>query len=294
VEIQLLGDGRGTVLPFVERECSIQRRHQKVVEEAPSPVVGPELRQAMAGRAAAVARAVGYTGAGTIEFLLDPAGAFYFLEMNTRLQVEHPVTEMVTGVDLVQWQIRIARGEPLTLHPERLLTPLGHAIECRIYAEDPSSGFLPSPGTIARFVPPSGPGVRNDAGFAGGTTVPTYYDSLISKLIVWGETRAEAVDRLRRALGEFDVLGIRTTIPFFQWLVDSPEFRAARFDTAWLDTLLRERGPSFEAIGRDDEELAALAAAAHAFLRAAAAAAPASSSSRAGAWRQAARLDGLR
>jgi acetyl/propionyl-CoA carboxylase alpha subunit len=241
-----------------------------------------------------VARAVGYTGAGTIEFLLDPAGAFYFLEMNTRLQVEHPVTEMVTGVDLVQWQIRIARGEPLTLHPERLLTPLGHAIECRIYAEDPSSGFLPSPGTIARFVPPSGPGVRNDAGFAGGTTVPTYYDSLISKLIVWGETRAEAVDRLRRALGEFDVLGIRTTIPFFQWLVDSPEFRAARFDTAWLDTLLRERGPSFEAIGRDDEELAALAAAAHAFLRAAAAAAPASSSSRAGAWRQAARLDGLR
>src|SRR5204863_5492920 len=168
IEIQLLGDQHGTIVPFVERECSIQRRHQKVVEESPSLAVSPELRRRIAAAAAAVARAVNYTNAGTIEFLLDESGAFYFLEMNTRLQVEHPITEMVTGLDLVRWQIRIARGERLDVDPERLLAPSGHAIECRIYAEDPDNNFLPSPGRIVQLRVPAGPGIRDDSGTAAG------------------------------------------------------------------------------------------------------------------------------
>ena len=185
----MLGDHHGTVLPFVERECSIQRRHQKVVEESPSAIVSADLRNRLAAAAASVAASVGYTNAGTMEFLLDEAGRVYFLEMNTRLQVEHPVTEMVTGVDLVEWQIRIARGEPLTIDPAQAVTPRGHAIECRVYAEDPDSGFLPSPGRITDIRPPSGPGIRDDSGVEAGDEVPVYYDALISKLVAWGSSR---------------------------------------------------------------------------------------------------------
>src|SRR5205085_4746666 len=176
IEVQLLGDAHGCVLPFVERECSIQRRHQKVVEETPSLAVSAALRRAMTSAAAAVAKAVGYTNAGTIEFLLDEDGRFYFLEMNTRLQVEHPITEMVSGVDLVRWQIRIARGERLDLDPERLAQPYGHAIECRVYAEDPDNAFLPSPGRIVHLRAPAGPGIRHDSGATAGLEVPIFYD----------------------------------------------------------------------------------------------------------------------
>jgi acetyl-CoA carboxylase biotin carboxylase subunit len=224
IEVQLLADHHGTVLPFVERECSIQRRHQKVVEETPSLALSLELRRAMTAAAARVARAAGYRNAGTIEFLLDESGQFYFLEMNTRLQVEHPITEMVTGVDLVRWQIRIARGEPLTLDPERVLTPVGHAIECRIYAEDPDNNFLPSPGRILQLRAPSGPGIRDDSGATAGLEVPIFYDPMISKLIAWAEDRPSAVARMRRALQEYTVTGIKTTVPFFNWLLDRPEF----------------------------------------------------------------------
>jgi acetyl-CoA carboxylase biotin carboxylase subunit len=220
VEIQLMGDHHGTVLPFVERECSIQRRHQKVVEESPSPVLEPGTRHRMAECAARVARAVGYTNAGTIEFLLDEDGRFYFLEMNTRLQVEHPVTEMVTGVDLVHWQLRIARGEKLTVPPEQALTPRAHAIECRIYAEDPDLGFMPSPGLVRALSVPGGPGVRDDRGVAAGFEIPMAYDSMISKLVVWAATRPEAIERLRRALAEYRVVASRRRCRSFSgWCV---------------------------------------------------------------------------
>ena len=241
VEIQLLGDHHGTVVPFVERECSIQRRHQKVVEESPSTAVTPDLRRAMMSAAAAVARAVGYTNAGTIEFLLDDDGRFYFLEMNTRLQVEHPITEMVTGIDLVRWQIRIARGERLDLDLERVATPHGHAIECRIYAEDPDNGFLPSPGRIVQLRVPAGPGIRDDSGATAGLDVPIFYDPLVSKLIAWAEDRPAAIARMRRALDEYVIAGIRTTIPFFAWLLAQPDFRAGKFHTSYLDEVLASR-----------------------------------------------------
>jgi acetyl-CoA carboxylase biotin carboxylase subunit len=269
IEVQLLGDHHGTVLPFVERECSIQRRHQKVIEESPSLAVSPELRRRITSAAAAVARQVGYTNAGTIECLLDEDGSFYFLEMNTRLQVEHPVTEMVTGVDLVRWQIRIARGEKLDLDPEALLTPRAHAIECRIYAEDPDNGFLPSPGRIHGLRVPQGPGVRDDSGAYEGGEVPIHYDPMISKLITWGEDRPHALARMRRALAEYDVRGIKTTIPFFQWILEDPDFLAARFDTTFIDRKLAERnGDPWRAVGADVEELAVIAAAVHAAARA--------------------------
>ncbi len=274
IEIQLLGDIHGTVIPFVERECSIQRRHQKVVEESPSLAVSPALRQRMASAAADVARAVGYTGAGTIEFLLDGSGEFFFLEMNTRLQVEHPVTEMVTGVDLVQWQIRIARGERLVLDADRMLAPLGHAIECRIYAEDPDRGFMPSPGLIRGLRPAAGPGIRDDGGVSAGYTVPTFYDSLMAKLIAWAPSRQQAIDRMSRALREYHVLGIRTTIPFFLWLMRQPEYVAGRYDTTYLDRVLAERAasgantPGFSELSDRDEEIVAVAAALDAYLRA--------------------------
>ena len=261
IEVQLLADHYGTVLPCVERECSIQRRHQKVIEETPSPVVSPEQRSALTAAAAAVAASVGYVNAGTVEFLLDGDGQFHFLEMNTRIQVEHPVTEMITGVDLVQWQIRIARGERLTLSPEQLLTPAGHAIECRVYAEDPDAGFLPSPGRITSLRVPSGPGIRDDGWAETGTDVPIFYDPLISKLIAWGENRPQAIARLRRALMEYEVRGIQTSLPFFQWMVRQPAFLEAEFHTEFLDELLQRRGDEgFSDADPSLEEVAAIAA----------------------------------
>jgi acetyl-CoA carboxylase biotin carboxylase subunit len=267
IEVQLLGDAHGTVLPFVERECSIQRRHQKVVEETPSLAVTAPLRKAMTAAAAAVARAVSYTNAGTIEFLLDEDGQFYFLEMNTRLQVEHPITEMVTGVDIVQWQIRIARGERLTLDPAALVTPNGHAVECRIYAEDPDNNFLPSPGRIEQLRAPGGPGVRDDSGATAGLDVPIFYDPMISKLVAWAEDRPRAIARMRRALTEYLVTGIKTTVPFFAWLLDQPEFVDGRFHTTYLDEVLKARnGRPFVEPTPEAEDIAAIAAAVQAVL----------------------------
>jgi acetyl-CoA carboxylase biotin carboxylase subunit len=270
IEIQLLADEHGTVVPFVERECSIQRRHQKVVEESPSIAVTPDLRQAIASAAAAVARQVGYTNAGTIEFLLDEDGKFYFLEMNTRLQVEHPVTELVTGVDLVQWQIRIAQGAKLTLTPVRTLAPNGHAIECRIYAEDPDNYFLPSPGRVLGLRVPAGPGIRrDDGGVTPGLEVPVFYDPLIAKLSAWGEDRPHAIARMARALGEYEVRGIKTSIPFFRWLLADSDFQEGRFDTTTLDNLLQTRaGHPFLDVSPEAQEVALVATALYAFERA--------------------------
>ena len=260
VEVQLLADHHGTVLPFVERECSIQRRHQKLLEETPSPSVSADLRARLASAAVAVARAAQYTNAGTIEFLLDEGGRFYFLEMNTRLQVEHPITEAVTGVDLVEWQIRIARGERLSLDADQVLSPRGHAIECRIYAEDADAGFLPSPGLVSALRVPAGPGIRDDGGVDAGREVPIFYDPLISKLIAWGQDRAQAAARMRRALREYEVLGIRTTVPFFTWLLRQPAFAEGAFHTGYLDELLHERqGRPFSEHDVSLEEVAAMA-----------------------------------
>ena len=295
IEIQLLGDHFGTVVPFVERECSIQRRHQKVVEESPSLAVDVKLREKMASAAAAVARQVQYSNAGTIEFLLDESGAFYFLEMNTRLQVEHPVTEMVTGIDLVHWQIRIARGERLTIDPARALTPLGHAIECRIYAEDPDQGFMPAPGLIRGLRPASGPGIRDDGGVNAGYQVPIFYDSMIAKLVAWGESRSDAIARMQRALAEYQVLGIRTTIPFFTWLMRQPEYQEGQYDTTWLDRLMvSRRGESFNELDETDSRLVTIAAAIYASMAARAARPAVATDSVASAWQRAARLDALR
>jgi acetyl-CoA carboxylase biotin carboxylase subunit len=298
IEIQLLGDQYGTIVPFVERECSIQRRHQKVVEESPSMAVDPHLRRRIADAAAAVAGAADYTNAGTIEFLLDEDGSFYFLEMNTRLQVEHPVTEMVTSQDLVHWQIRIARGERLTIDPDEALSPNGHAIECRIYAEDPDEGFMPSPGLVRSIRPASGPGIRDDGGVLPGYTVPVFYDSMIAKLIAWGASRADASARLLRALQEYEIVGVRTTIPFFLWLLREPDFIAGRFDTTYLDRLLaarREaRSSSFSAFTEPEEQTIAMAAALDAMFRAGGGAAANGRRLRGSAWKIAARQEALR
>ena len=289
---QLLGDHAGTIVPFVERECSIQRRHQKLLEESPSPAVDPTLRAAMAEAARRVAASVGYTNAGTIEFLLDQDGRFYFLEMNTRLQVEHPVTEEVAGVDLVRWQFRLADGGRLDLDPARTLTPRGHAIEARVYAEDPNQGFLPSPGRIRHLRVPSGPGVRDDGGYDPMGEVPIFYDSLVSKLTSWGSTRAEAVARMRRALAEYQVAGIRTTLPLFRWLMADPDFLEARVDTTFLDRALASRGSApLESPGESVEDVAAIAAALH--LTLGSAAVP-SSPIQASQWTRLARAEGLR
>jgi acetyl-CoA carboxylase biotin carboxylase subunit len=235
IEIQLLGDEHGTVIPFVERECSIQRRHQKVVEESPSMAVTPELRRRMAAAAAAVARAVNYTSAGTIEFLLDERCEFFFLEMNTRLQVEHPVTEMVTAIDLVQWQIRIARGERLDIDPERALVPLGHAIECRIYAEDPASNFAPATGKLALVNFPAGPDVRVDHGTIEGQEISASFDPMIAKVIGRGDTREEAIRRTRGALRETVLLGLQTNAAYLEQVLAHPAFAAGETTTSFLD-----------------------------------------------------------
>jgi acetyl-CoA carboxylase biotin carboxylase subunit len=295
VEVQLLGDEHGTIVPFVERECSIQRRHQKVVEETPSLAVSPRQRDAMTSAAAAIARAVGYTSAGTIEFLLDEDGRFYFLEMNTRLQVEHPITEMVTGIDLVRAQIRIARGDRIDVDPARAATPFGHAIECRIYAEDPDNNFLPSPGRILQLRPPAGPGIRDDSGAAAGLDVPIFYDPLISKLAAWAEDRPGAVARMRRALGEYVVSGIRTTVPFFKWLLAQPEFGRGEFHTSYLDEVLQARnGRPFEAPDAHIEDIAAIAAALQTVLVPGAAAPVPDPAAAASRWKAQARVEGLR
>jgi acetyl-CoA carboxylase biotin carboxylase subunit len=294
IEVQVMGDTYGNVVPFVERECSIQRRHQKLVEESPSPVFTRAQRQAIADAAARIARRAGYVNAGTIEFLVDDSGAFHFLEMNTRLQVEHPVTEAVTGVDLVRWQLRIARGERLDLAADKMLVPRGHAIECRVYAEDPDRGFLPSPGVIQALRVPSGPGVRDDSGVAVGFEIPLFYDSMMSKLIVWGETRGEAVDRLARALDEYRVAGVTTTIPFFRWLVAQPDFREGRFHTGYLDAVLAasDRAP-FQSASKSDVQDAVVAAALSLYLAPRRGAAQLQEAPP-GGWQRAARLEGLR
>lgn len=241
VEVQVVADNHGSAVYVGERECSIQRRHQKVVEECPSPVVGPELRRRFGETALAIVRASNYRSVGTVEFLLAPDGQFYFLEMNTRLQVEHPVTEEVYGVDLVCEQIRIALGEPLSLRQDDLI-PRGHAIECRIYAEDPLRGFAPSPGLIQHLQRPAGPGVRVDSGVVEGSVVPLDYDPMLAKLVVWGQNRQSAIQRLRRALSEYQVLGICTTLTLFRALVDMEAFQTAEFHTGFLDQLLVDEG----------------------------------------------------
>ena len=296
IEIQLLADQYGTVVPFTERECSIQRRHQKVLEESPSVAVPEETRRALADAAVAVARAVGYTNAGTIEFLLDRGGRFYFLEMNTRLQVEHPITELVSGVDLVHWQLRIARGERLTLDPGRTLVPRGHAIECRVYAEDADNNFLPSPGLVLGRRVPGGPGIRrDDGGVTPGLEVPIYYDPLIAKLSAWGEDRTQAILRMTRALGEYEVRGIKTSIPFFRWLLQDEDFRSGRFDTTVLDReLARRRGEPFVTVPEEAERVALLAAAIRASERALSGQGRKDGRPAASAWKQAARTEGLR
>ena len=236
IEIQVLADGHGNAIHLGERECSLQRRHQKLLEESPSPFVNDDedLRQRMGEVAVRAAEAVGYVNAGTIEFLVDKDKNFYFLEMNTRLQVEHPVTEMVTGVDIVKEQIRIARGRPMRCCQDKVHMN-GWAIECRINAEDPYNDFLPSTGRITHCLLPTGPGVRIDTGVYPGFEISPYYDSLISKLIVWGESRAEAILRMRRALEEYKIVGVRTNIPFHQNLMDSHRFMGGQFDTRFVE-----------------------------------------------------------
>ena len=237
IEMQILGDLHGNLFYLGERECSVQRRHQKVIEEAPSPIMTPELRRKMGRAAIALAQEAGYTNAGTVEFLVDAANDFYFLEVNTRLQVEHPVTEAVSGLDLVQLQIRIAAGERIEFAWQEL-TPRGHAIECRIYAEDPDNNFFPSPGKILARRAPSGPGVRMDEGVYPGWTVPMDYDPLLGKLIVWANHRGEAIARMSRALDEYYVSGIQTNVDLFRRILADPAFIGGEFHTRWLDEWL--------------------------------------------------------
>ncbi len=232
IEVQIVADQHGTIVSLGERDCSIQRRHQKLIEETPSPAVGPSLRQTLGEAAIALARMVGYVSAGTVEFLLDDTGHFYFLEMNTRIQVEHPITEEVTGIDLVKEQLRIAAGLPLSFGPE--LSARGHAIECRINAEDAGRDFAPVPGIIQRFRPPSGPGIRVDAAMDDRVEIHPAYDSLIAKLIAWGRDRDEAIARMRRALAEFRIEGVPTTIPFHQRVMEHPVFQAGQATTTFL------------------------------------------------------------
>jgi acetyl-CoA carboxylase biotin carboxylase subunit len=255
VEIQILADSHGQVIHLGERECSIQRRHQKLVEETPSPAVDDDLRRRMGAVAVRAAVAVRYVNAGTVEFLLDRNRKFYFLEMNTRLQVEHPITEAVTGVDIVKEQLRLASGEPLR-HRQVEFHPLGHAIECRITAEDPFSSFLPASGRVVRLFQPSGPGVRVDSGIEEGLEMSTFYDSLLAKLVVWGESREAAIQRMAGALGEYRVVGLPTSIPFHQWLMEQEAFRRGEYDISFLGDRFSLAEPEREA----NRPLAALVA----------------------------------
>lgn len=237
IEFQILADSYGNVIHLGERECSIQRRHQKLLEEAPSPALNPELREKMGLAAVTAAKSINYMGAGTVEFLLDRSGEFYFMEMNTRIQVEHPVTEMITGLDLIAEQIRIAQGERLSLTQEQV-TWRGHAIECRINAEDPEHNFRPNPGRISGYLPPSGPGVRMDSHVYTDYEIPPYYDSLIGKLIVWGHDRDAAIRRMRRALRECAVTGLPTTIAFHQKILETPEFQKGEVYTNFVEKVM--------------------------------------------------------
>ncbi|MDD4052212.1 MAG: acetyl-CoA carboxylase biotin carboxylase subunit [candidate division Zixibacteria bacterium] len=259
VEIQILGDAYGNVIHLGERECSIQRRHQKVIEESPSMIVDDAMRAKMGAAAVELAKAAGYVGAGTVEFLVDENKHFYFLEVNTRLQVEHPVTEMVTGLDLVQEQFKIARGEKLSIRQEDV-GRRGHAIECRIYAEDAAAGFIPCTGHLSAYQEPSGPGVRVDSGFIAGDDVPVYYDPLIAKLIVWGADRNQAIQRMRRALNEYVVQGIETTISFGRLVMDNESFISGRLSTHFIED---EFADLAESLTRSDGDirLAAMTAA---------------------------------
>ncbi|MEL6385369.1 MAG: acetyl-CoA carboxylase biotin carboxylase subunit, partial [Cyanobacteria bacterium J06626_18] len=237
VEFQLLADSQGNVIHLGERDCSIQRRHQKLLEEAPSPALNPELRRKMGEAAVRVAKSIRYVGAGTVEFLVDAHGDFYFMEMNTRIQVEHPVTEMVTGLDLITEQIRIAQGHPLSVTQEQVQLR-GHAIECRINAEDPNHNFRPAPGRISGYLPPGGPGVRIDSHVYTDYEIPPYYDSLVGKLIVWGPDRPTAIRRMKRALRECAITGLPTTIPFHQMVLENPQFRSGEVYTNFVNQLL--------------------------------------------------------
>jgi acetyl-CoA carboxylase biotin carboxylase subunit len=259
VEIQILGDQFDNYVHLCERECSIQRRHQKVIEESPSVIITPEIRAAMGKVAIEAARAVHYEGAGTCEFLVDPDLNFYFLEMNTRLQVEHPVTEMVTGIDIVKEQIRLAAGEKLTIRQEDV-KQAGHAVECRIYAEDPDRDFLPCPGLITSMRTPAGPGVREDSGVYEGFEIPIHYDPIISKLIAWGKDRTEAIARMTRALSSYVIVGVKTTIPFHLRVMSNRQFIEGNFDTNFIKGEFSEEKQMREPAG---EEIALLAAAIH-------------------------------
>jgi acetyl/propionyl-CoA carboxylase alpha subunit len=234
IEFQILGDHHGSVIHLGERECSIQRRHQKLIEESPSPALSEKLRRKMGGIVIDAAKAVQYTNAGTFEFLMDPDGRFYFMEANTRLQVEHPVTEMVTGIDIVKEQIRVAAGEELSIRQDDV-KQTGHAIECRVYAEDPERNFMPCPGVVTSLRVPGGPGVRDDSGMYEGFEIPIYYDPIISKLVAWGKDRTEAIARMKRALAEYVVTGVKTTIPFHIRVMNNRHFIEGNFDTNFID-----------------------------------------------------------
>jgi acetyl-CoA carboxylase, biotin carboxylase subunit len=239
IEFQILADSYGNVVHLGERDCSVQRRNQKLIEESPSPALSVKLRDEMGKAAVRAAKAVNYINAGTIEFLLTDEGKFYFMEMNTRIQVEHPVTEQVTGIDLIQEQIRIAAGEKLG-YTQKDVQFRGHAIECRINAEDPTRDFAPSPGTVSLFVPPGGMGIRMDSHVYSGYKIPPYYDSMVGKLIVYGKDRKQALARCRRALDEFIVEGVHTTIPFAHHIVSNPDFAAGKYNTGFIDKLMQE------------------------------------------------------
>ncbi len=257
IEVQVMGLADGRVVTWGERECSMQRRHQKVIEESPAPGLAPETRAALCDAARRAAEAVDYRGAGTVEFIADRDGNFWFLEMNTRLQVEHPVTEAVWGIDLVRQQIRVAANEPIEDDPDAA-TPRGHAIELRVYAEDPSRGFMPAVGRITRLALPQGPGVRTDSGVYAGWEIPVYYDPLIAKVTVWAPTREQALRRARRALREFRADGVRTNVDFLLWALSEPEFAEGAYDTG---TIERRFDPGSLSLSRGEAELAAAAAA---------------------------------
>jgi acetyl-CoA carboxylase biotin carboxylase subunit len=262
VEVQILGDQHGHLIYLGERECSLQRRHQKVVEECPSPAVDDDLRRVMGETAVQIGKLAGYWNAGTVEFLLDQSGNYYFLEMNTRLQVEHPVTELVVGIDLVKEQLNIAAGGTLRWRQQDVRMR-GVAIECRIYAEDPANNFFPSPGLITQLQVPAGPGIRRDSGVYEGWRVPIEYDPLLSKLAVWATDRAEAIARLERALGEYEVYGIQTNIPFFRRVLKHPDFVAGRLDTGFIDRVLAEGLMDEVPPSVDEERVAMMAALLH-------------------------------